>query len=363
MRTIHFRQQTSIVRSASGGLQEQATFGVLVESALSGIQATLLPSHAADLADLELAAANELEEYLGRLPAAIRPLLATEAGYIEQTVIRGQTVVSARSVRYAMAMCRGNVMSLRVTAQNGIFPRAASPWIGIIDSNDLPMDLSMVLAPAAVLALVWHLEAAEPPYSRWPELRAPANSGIVIRDITSPYPPHTSPLDLPVKLPRTELRLPDDLTQTKSLFRPERWSRPIEPLKEDVTNSILVNYDLTAPKPERAVIIEELTPVTVQTGSGRWLARAALGGPGRNRKAVLADLPLELNPLNVLRMIHGRLSGLRLGVVQDGIAGERYGFAPAVLAAGTIRDVRGLHYGKFHLSKLGSRVQCGSRDI
>ncbi len=363
MNGIHFRQQVSVVRCAPGAPQEQAAFGVLVESARAGIQATLAPSQAAELTDLEVAATNEQEEYLPRLPAAIRPGLVTEAGYLEQTVIRGGAAIAARSVRYAMATCRGDIMSFRVTTQNGTLPRSAPPWTGIIDGNDLPMDLSMVLAPAAVLALVLHLEASGSPYSRRHALRGPDNSGIVIRDITSPYPPHTSPLDLPVKLPLTELGLPDDLTPMKALFRPERWSRPIESLQEDVTSSILVNYDLTAAEPERAVIIEELTPVTSQTGRGRWLARAALGGPDRNRRAVLADLPLKLDPLDVLQMVHGRLSGLRIGVVQDGLAGERYGFAPAVLTAGTIRDLRGLRHAKVHLSRPGRRVQCRSRDL
>lgn len=340
--TLQLRQDIARVRLSLARAAELSAVDVIVHAASSTEPARLLADDF-PLDELERLARAEHTALADRLPAPLRPGLVTEAGALEQTVREEGRLLARRAVRYIISSCRGVVFGNDVPATGGEQRHGPPPWTGTVEVGALRHDLPVVLAPAAVLALVMHLDAAEdgapealPPMRG----RAAALGVVVVRETASPYPPHTSPVDLigTRQLQHEEPTPPP--SRLRGLFRPEWWSRPAGALVEDTVGSILVSCDMTGAAPALFVLIEELVPVSPRPGRGRWLARAALGTTG-DRLASGHDLVLDIDPLRILHACCGALGGVQVAVVGNPLAGDRYGFAPFVLLSQRLTDLVG----------------------
>jgi hypothetical protein len=288
------------------------------------------------LDELESLAREELTEFAERLPSQMWPEFVTEAGSLEQTVRRGDEVIARRTVRYIMSSCRGVIFPHDVRGSGRRDGQWSQLWTGTVEASELPHDLPAVLGPAALLALVMHLDAADDDGTFDRPARTPIGP-IVVREMPSPYPPHTSPVDL-----LTSQQLQDDEppppSRLRGLFRPEWWSRPAGALIEDTLSSVLISCELAREAPARSVVIEEMVPVSSDLGSGRWLARATLR-TNEDQLASRTDLALIVDPLRMVENCRGALSGVQVAVVGNPIAGERYGFAPFVLVSERLAEL------------------------
>ncbi|HEU5270077.1 MAG TPA: hypothetical protein VFU36_09140 [Jatrophihabitans sp.] len=332
--STRLRQQVGKVRLTGQAGAEASDVGVLVETPWPATPVRLLPGQF-DLDRLTELADRELLAMTNRLPGVLLPYLVIETGAVEQAVHRDDEVLASRTVHYIISSCRGMVLSHGVPSKG--YDLSLRLWTGTVEPGGLPDGLPAVLAPAALLALVLHLDGnarAAETAERWTGI-----GPVLSRDTASPYPPHTSPLDL-LAGRRQPAGLPPDSCRLRALFRPELWSRPAGSLVEDTLASVLVSCGMSSEVPERAVVIEELVPVSSSVASGRWLARVALCA-GADRLASLTDLVLRLDPERVLATCRGALSGVQVAVVSSPFAEDRYGFAPWVLLAERLQALAG----------------------
>jgi hypothetical protein len=165
----------------------------------------------------------------------------------------------------------------------------------------------LLLGPSASLAVAeeWSLSPARPGSTRL-SLGSAAKS---------PYPPHRSPLGAaPLHAIAAE---------------PFRWSRPFAALDADRNAVLAVTCPHSVAAPDETTTIESLVPLVANGSAMEWLATLSDGTVARIR----ASLPL------LLSSIAGATSAPVPGLIDDPVAGERYGYAPSLLTTLTLADV------------------------
>ena len=335
--SLQLRQDVATVRLSPARAPELYAVDVVVDTS-SSVQAATLLADDFSLDELESLARAELAELAERLPPEVRPELVTEAGALEQTVRRDDQIVAERAVRYLLSRCRGVVFPQPAPHQGRHDGQRTPMWTSTIEAHELPGDIPVVLAPAALLALIVHLDVMdddEPCDGGYGAAVGP----IVVRTTASPYPPHTSPADL---VTPQELLVDEPLPppQLRRLFRPESWSRPAGALIEDNLGSLMISCEAAGEAPPSYVVLEELVSVSTGSARARWLARAGIRTDGQ-QIASRTDLMLDFDPLRMLETCHGALSGVQVGVVGSPLAVERYGFAPFLLVSDRLVDLVG----------------------
>ncbi|HET8799371.1 MAG TPA: hypothetical protein VFO89_16905 [Thermoanaerobaculia bacterium] len=165
----------------------------------------------------------------------------------------------------------------------------------------------VVLGPSAALALAeeWNLsgEQAIPPFLSLNTAAA------------SPYLPHRSPLGgAPLRAIAAE---------------PFRWSRPFAALDADRNAVLALSASRMADAPRALAFVESLVPLVAGGNTMEWLA--SISGQVVTR--------IRISVATLLAAVTGALGEPEPGLIDDPVAGERYGYAPPLATSLTLREL------------------------
>jgi hypothetical protein len=348
MRLLRTRRKVSQARAGTAGPAASASVELIVETAGSGLDVSFTSPRQRP-AGLEREAAAVLEEILARLPQELHGGLTVEAGEVRSLLGRDGDEVPLFSRAYRMAGCRGVVLGIRNAESPGPFD---IPWTGIVAAEEIDSSLPVLLGPSAVLALVsFALEVT----GSHVELRSQAEApGLTVTDTAaSPYPPQHHPF-AEDGAPSPDRQLIEDGTWRNReehagddvdplfflLTRPERALRPPAAATHFNRRNLSVRCGRTAPAPSPAILVDSWrVRVGPRGGAVPFHAGLSVAGPGGERLAVTAPVPLVLDPWMVLARIAGACGPVAPGVDEDPIEGDGYGEAPTLVTGLTLADL------------------------
>lgn len=202
---------------------------------------------------------------------------------------------------YVLVLRRGAVLAL--AREITPLPLDEHAW----SEHAWSLDAPLMLGPSAALAVAeeWSLSTTS-------ILSTVLSLGNADR---SPYPPHRSPLGAaPLHAIATD---------------PFRWSRPFAALDADRNAVLTLSSSRRVDASRNFTLIESLVPLVANGNAMEWLASISGGTAMRIR----APLPL------LIGSITGATGEPAPALVDDPVAGERYGYAPPLATALTLRDV------------------------
>lgn len=168
------------------------------------------------------------------------------------------------------------------------------------------VDAPLLLGPSATLAVA----------EEWSLSPCVASSLLSLGTATaSPYPPHRSPLGAaPLHAIAAE---------------PFRWSRPFAALDADRNAVLALTCTRNVQAPHAVTTVESLVPLVANGDAMEWLATLSDGTATR----IHASLP------SLLGAIAGATGAVAPALIDDPVAGERYGYAPPLLTTLTLAEV------------------------
>lgn len=334
MTSLQFRHHLTRIRCSQHEPATRSDIAVEARISSNAIKARLVAPRAIQKDDIESVAETARADLTRQLPASAQRDLVVEAGRVHQTMSLGKNRIYHQQHPYLLITCRGSVFTL-------VEKLSYSPslkWTTVVGADEISKDMPVLLDASAVLGLIQHyLETAGCDRDR---ISSKQNSSLSITEAErSPYPPHALPrIEFDELRTKTRSGVSDCIDQTtfkqnfeQLLLRPEWLARPFAALEADKIGSLTIDCKAATTMPDRAFIIDALTPLAAWPGAIGWEAEFSLLSQQSRRVAGASSLLLRFDPQKIIASIRGAIGKNLPALVRDPVAGDRYGLAPMLL--------------------------------